>query len=157
MNTKNEWQRKQAQARRALHIEMYMNAEMLRAVAEARAGSSGIQKDTGDFLQGVLGGREFREAFRSYFTEATESASWEDMAVVLGAYGTGQVTFEGTLLRKASTDTVVKLYNGSATRFCDAIGALRKYEKMPNSFYEKVDKIRKECAATDSESAGNGA
>ncbi|MHB8253869.1 MAG: hypothetical protein ACYDEV_09260 [Acidiferrobacter sp.] len=133
-NTKREWRRKQAQARRALQIEMYMNARMLRVVAN--------KPDTvKDCLVDMLTERDFSEVFRAHFTEAMGGVAWTDVSCLLRAYEVAGAAFTGKLVRAASEEAQKKVFIGSVDNFCTAIRALSKYEKLEDAFYEEVAKF----------------
>jgi hypothetical protein len=165
-NTKKEVQRRQARARRALQIEMYMNAQRLRTAAILQRHAADLQRTTAKVQEtvaelqrrgvdagvheaediarlisvNVLAGRDFGVAFRGYFTEATEGAAWEDVKCVVDAYGVGEVLFDGTLLVDPVRDGE-ELYADNADNFCKAIRAISKYERLEPSFYEEVKKL----------------
>ena len=180
-NGSKEWQRKQtedqealqqkkAQARRALQMEMLMNAQRLRtgAIVQRHAADrqrrfadlqgrvADLQRSGGDVSEvaamqaaiqkvthaNVLAGRDFSAAFRAYFTDAIEGVAWVDVSCVLEAYGVGEVLFEGSLV----LDPIGRgeeLYSGNADNFCKAIRAMSKYGKLEDSFYKEVEKLEK--------------
>jgi hypothetical protein len=165
-NTEREWKKRQAQARRALQVEMLMNAQRLRTGAIVQRHAADLQRTAADVQKNVaqlqkmgvdvsaheapevarllsvnvLAGRDFDAAFRGYFTEATEGAAWEDVKYVVDAYGVGEVLFDGTLLVDSVRDGE-ELYADNASNFCKAIRAMSQYEQLEVSFYEEVEKL----------------
>lgn len=144
-NAKNELKRMQAQARRALQIEMYMNAEMLKTIARAIKQRSAALAGSEPFLRGVLDGRKFNEAFRDHFTEAMDGVSWEAAGIIHDAYASGQATFAGTLINNMPPGALVTMCCDTAMSFTDSINALREYVQMPDTFYETVARLRQDC------------
>jgi hypothetical protein len=94
-NAEKEWKRKKAQARLALQVEMYLNAQILSAAA---TGDDGQARR----LAPVLTERKFGVAFQAYFTEAMEGVTWGAVDLVIDAYGYAQVFFEGGLMHGVS-------------------------------------------------------
>ena len=166
-------QRKRAQARRALQIEMLMNAQRLRIGAICQRDVAELQQRVVDFegraadvpemaddvaairaemqeitRPNILVGRDFSAAFRGYFTDATEGVAWTDVSCLLNAYGTGEVLFEGSLV----VDPVRSgedLYKGNAASFCKAIRAISKYERLEDAFYGEVEKLEQWLAPSE--------
>ena len=94
-NAEKEWKRKKAQARLALQVEMYLNAQILSAAAKGTDGQARR-------LAPVLTERKFGVAFQAYFTEAMEGVAWGVVDLVIDAYGYAQVFFEGGLMHGVS-------------------------------------------------------
>lgn len=133
-NTKEEWRRKQAQARRALQIEMYNNALILKAAT----GTLSAKR-----LNDVLAKHTFSLAFRAYFTEASEGVSWRDVRHVLAAYSLAQILLDGGPIRGLRGESVKRQATKSVGRFCKAIRAMSRYERLEDSFYKGVEKLER--------------
>ena len=133
-NTKEGLRRKQAQARRALQIEMYNNALILKAAT----GTLSAKR-----LNDVLAKHTFSLAFRAYFTEASEGVPWRDVRRVLAAYSLAQILLDGGPMRGLGGKAVKRQTTKGVNRFCKAIRAMSKYEKLEDSFYEEVEKLER--------------
>lgn len=141
-STKKEWKRRQAQARRALQIEMFDNARTCKATANAKNAG-------GTFLNKMLAARTLNLAFRVHFTEATEGVSWGDIRLLLDAYGVVELLFKGDVIREFSRNELENSAVKSGKKFCKAIRAMSKYEGLECAFYDEVEKLEKWLAHHD--------